>query len=128
MRVYTVHVLPNSVDYKELVLVREGFCWPAFFFDVFWALYHRAWISVLILAAAIFLFERMSLWLSITEPVFMAAFFGWRCFVGFHGNDWRRRALTQRGFEMSGVTTGTDYISAVQRFLDSGDELGRQKL
>ena len=69
----TVHVLPNSVDYKELGLVREGLCWSAFFFDVFWAMYHRAWINVLILAAAIFLFERMSLWLSITEPAFMAA-------------------------------------------------------
>ena len=128
MRVYTVRILPNSVDYKELVLIREGFCWGAFFIEVFWALYHRAWISVLILAAAIFLFERLSYWLAITEPAFIAALIGWKCFVGFQGNDWRREALKQRGFEMLGVTTGTDYISAVQRVLDSGDEIGKQKL
>ena len=48
--------------------------------------------------------------------------------MGFEGNDWRREALKQRGFEILGVTTGMDYISAVQRVLDSGDEVGKQKL
>ena len=45
MRVYTVHILPGADALEDApLLVREGFCWPAAIFTVFWALWHRMWL------------------------------------------------------------------------------------
>ena len=41
-RLYTVHLLDDASD-DGLVLVKEGFSWPAFFVAVPWALFHRMW-------------------------------------------------------------------------------------
>ena len=49
MRIYTVHLPAAAGDTGEdraaaAVLVKEGFCWPAFFFAPLWALWHRLWL------------------------------------------------------------------------------------
>ena len=118
MRVYTVHVCCGTPEPKDIVLVKEGFCWPAFLFDFFWALYHRTWSAFLVLAAALCVFEGIGYWQLGSTPVLLLVLFGWRILVGFHGNDWRRTVLERRGFRMSGVVTGADDLSAARRFFD----------
>ena len=64
MRFHTIHVpsieignlaecvnrLNNPID--KMVPVKEGFCWPAFFFSLFWTLWHRLWLVTLGLVVA----------------------------------------------------------------------------
>ena len=118
MRVYTVHVCGETLEPKDMVLVRESFCWPAFLFDVFWALYHRTWSALLVLATALCVVGGIGYWQLISTPILLLVLFGWRILVGFHGNDWRRTGLERRGFRMLDVVTGADDMSAARRFFD----------
>jgi hypothetical protein len=46
MRIYTVHELPGApLDGAGIVLVKEGFSFPAFAFSWAWLLWHRLWIA-----------------------------------------------------------------------------------
>ena len=47
MRLYTVHQNPDPLSGNDLVFVKEGFCWPAFFFPMLWPLWHRLWLVAL---------------------------------------------------------------------------------
>ena len=101
-----------------MVLVRESFCWPAFLFDIFWALYHRTGSTFLVLATALCVVGGIGYWQLISTPILLLVLFGWRILVGFHANDWRRTVLERRGFRMLDVVTGADDMSAARRFLD----------
>ena len=118
MRFYTVHIQLQKSGQKHLELVKEGFSWPAFLFDVFWALYHRTWSAFLVLATALCVGGGIGYWQLISTPILLLVLFGWRILVGFHGNDWRRTVLERRGFRMLDVVTGADDMSAARRFFD----------
>ena len=118
MRVYTVHACCDGPRQQDLVLVKEGFCWPACLFDALWALYHRAWLVFLVLVSVLCIVEGLGHWYAVSAPVLVLLTVSWRILVGFHANDWRRSLLERRGFKMLGVVTGTDCVSALRRFLD----------
>jgi hypothetical protein len=57
MRIYTVHMKRTGQGKKNdpdqgLVLIKEGFSWPAFFLSGLWALWHRMWFWAAIIIAA----------------------------------------------------------------------------
>ena len=55
MRIYTVverSGKPSKDTDRDVVLVKEGFCWPGLLFGPLWALAHRMWGVAVILAAA----------------------------------------------------------------------------
>ncbi len=47
--IYTVHVRGRGRADDDVVLVKDGFSWPAFFFSLIWALWHRLWFFALIM-------------------------------------------------------------------------------
>ncbi len=116
-RVYTVHIRmwSNAAD-REAVFVREGFSWPAFFLTFVWALWHRLWLTALIVfAIAVALSLVMDFFgfddvISTILTVAMAAIIGWEA------NDWRRRALERRGYVNAGVVAAPTLAEAERRF------------
>ena len=43
--IYTAHVRGRGREpTSDVVLVKDGFSWPAFFFSLIWALWHRLWV------------------------------------------------------------------------------------
>ena len=58
MRIYTVHESPfwalaeKAVPGADVVLIAEGFCWPAALFTVLWAAWHRLWLVALAILGA----------------------------------------------------------------------------
>ena len=51
MKIYSVHDRPGSLaPDRDVVLVKEGFCWPAFFLTALWALWHRLWRAFVAMA------------------------------------------------------------------------------
>jgi hypothetical protein len=109
LKIYTVHLRAwSAAPDRDAVLVREGFCWPAFVFTVFWALAHRMWFAaVLLLAATLGLAALADLFdpgAGIVEAVGLAL----SLWVGFEANDWRRAALRRRGYVESGVVVAPD--------------------
>lgn len=118
MRVYTVHTPPLSSRDPDPILVKEGFCWPAFLFGPLWSLVHRLWlVTVLMLAVLIVLGAGLDA-LGVDDFVETVISIAIAVLIGAHANDWRRRALAKRGYREAGVVAARSVDEALARYLD----------
>ena len=120
MKFYAVHLRRHGLDPdRDVVLVKEGFSWPAFLLSFVWALWHRLW-----LAAALFGLAQAAISLGIylvhPDPVSQTVLsLGLAAIIGYLAADIRQHKLTRQGFAFAGVVAGPDADQAYRRFLDS---------
>lgn len=118
MRLYSVHTRAwSSAPDGEATFVKEGFCWPAFFFGPLWALWHGMWrtaIALLILSAAV---SGLAVGANLTDSGELALSVGLQVAIGLWANDWRRRVLARRDFFERGTVAGRRLHDAEQRFI-----------
>ncbi len=124
MRLYTVHLRRYGLDPdRDLVAVKEGFCWPAFFFSALWALWNGLWqvgLALLVAQAAI----GAAIALLGLDPLSQgAAFLGVAVIVGMLANDLRCWTRGRRGFDEAAVVAGGDADAALGRFLEDTPHL-----
>ena len=118
MRTYSVHIRRHGLDFdRDVVVVKEGFSWPAFLFNIFWALWHRHWLA----AIALFM---IPLGIAIITNVIglapagqTALSMGWSVIVGMLANDVRRYYLDRDGFVEDGITAGKSPDDALYDYL-----------
>ncbi|WP_339830818.1 DUF2628 domain-containing protein [uncultured Parvibaculum sp.] len=116
MRIYTVHQLPGApLDGAGIVLVKEGFSFPAFAFSWIWLLWHRLWIA-------------LALWILLVVAVSLVAqnLFGaeaaavcslvLQLMLGFEANDIRRWTLERNRYRMVGLAGGGNLEEAERAF------------
>ena len=116
MRVYTVHERPVALGQdREIVLVKEGFCWPASLAPILWAPYHRLWLGLIVYLAAAVGLGALAGATGLDEATGTTVAFGFSVLVGFEANDWRRRSLARRGYRLKGVAVGEDLDAAERR-------------
>jgi hypothetical protein len=119
MRVYTVHTRPLSAEPdRDAVLVKEGFCWPAFFFSVLWALGHRMWFTAIGFLLAVVGAEAAALFLGLDPVTDFALGLGVAAAIGYVANDCRRAALRRRGFVAAGIAAAAGTEAALRRWFD----------
>jgi hypothetical protein len=127
MKVFSIHIRRGGLDpARDVVLVKEGFCWPAFFFSVLWALWHRLWLVALgFFAAAAALNGLVALFRP--DPVSQAVLsLGLATIMGLVANDLRRWTLERRGFVETAVVAGPDADAAEHRFYDRNPEIAAE--
>ena len=117
MNVYTIHV-KQEVRLPEILVIREGFCWPALVFGPLWALRHRLWAAFAMLCATIAALLAADWFLRPDGVTRAAAAAAVVLFAGFAGNDWRRAAAELRGWRMAGLAAAPDRDSALRRYFD----------
>lgn len=83
--------------------VKQGFCWPAFFFVAIWAFVKRMWtmaIGLLSILVILHFAERRFEQEGNDIGVLLMLFLQIAVYViaGLKGNDWRRANLSDRGF------------------------------
>ncbi len=124
MRLYTVHVRRHGLDAdSDLVLIKEGICWPAFFLGPLWALWHRLWLAALVLLIADLALSGTALLLRLDGLSQGAVAVGVAAIVDFVANDLRRRWLERRHFTLAAVVSAAGRAAAEWRFLDGEPEL-----
>jgi hypothetical protein len=119
MRLYTVHIRPTSRDPdRDVILVREGFSWGALLFTVLWALWRRLWLAAFLILLGGLVLDAIAA-LAALDPLSEAALsLAYALYIGFAGNDWRRRALARRGYEEQAVVGAADLGDAERRYFD----------
>ncbi|MFO1120304.1 MAG: DUF2628 domain-containing protein, partial [Rhodospirillales bacterium] len=108
---------------RDIRLVKEGFCWPAFFFSIIWALWCRLWLAAAgILAAELVLRGVLELLGAdaLTQGVISFAF---AMLLGVLGNDIKRWTLFRSGYLQVAVVTGSNRDAAERRFWDDRPSL-----
>ena len=131
MRFYTLHVPaiePESVSpdggrlHRQMagvVPIKEGFCWPAFFFSLLWTLWHRLWIVALGLVAANLVISVLVFQIGTNEAVTIIISFSIALMLGFMGNDFRRSKLEKHGYTERGLVMDRTAEAAVRLYLEA---------
>jgi len=115
VRAYSVYQNPGQSNGQE-VFVAESFSWGAFFFNVFWALYVRAWavfgVALLIVGSLYGAWSGgiFSAQLCFLVGTVLSALLGWQAsyFLG--------EKLEYKGFIMVAIVLGRDRDAAEARF------------
>ena len=98
MRFYTLHWRGDKhFSEGNLIVIKEGFSWPAFFLGPIWALWHKLWWVVGSLTIILIPFFEFSYFLdasAVTILIILSC-----CAWGLTGNDIRRYVLRLEGFE-----------------------------
>ena len=130
MRFYTLHVpaietgsvLPDRDRLHRqmvaMVPIKEGFCWPAFFFSLFWTLWHRLWLAALGLVAANLVISVLIFQIGTNEVVAIVVSCSIALMLGFMGNDFRRSKLEKQGFIERGHVIDRTAEAAVRQYLE----------
>jgi hypothetical protein len=119
MRIYTVHLRPGRGEPDSgAVLVKEGFCWPAFFFSVLWALYNRMWLAAALFLAVILAADFAARMLDLPADVAFALNLAVALLIGFGANDLRRDSLARSGYTFEGIVAATGEDAAARRWFD----------
>ena len=107
MRTYSVHMRSHGLDQgQDFVLVKEGFSWPAFLFNIFWALWHRLWLAAIALFATPLVIVIVIKVIGLGPAVQIVLSVGWSVIVGMLANDVRRHYLHHDGFVEDGIAAG----------------------
>ena len=129
MRVYTVHIHPRRRDMdRDIILVKEGFCWPALFFSVLWAIWNGLWLVALLFllleAALSLLIDIFPIgpWTQVALSLLLAVA------IGSVANDLRRWTLSRRGYRGAGAVVERDLVAAERRFFESNPGLTAELL
>ena len=117
MRMYTVHELSGApADGKGFVFVREGFCWPALVFTLFWLLSRRLWVAASLWFALTVLLGFGAEQADVSEELMTAVFFLLQGAVAVVGHDIERWTLSLKGYREIGVASGSDLTEAERDF------------
>lgn len=116
MNVFTIHLPPDEAGEGDPLPIREGFCWPAFFFTFFWALWHRLWLVAgalfLVLIAVSVVLELAG----VAPSARLVTTFGLYALIGLVANDIRRWQVERRGWRLDSVVAGQDADEAIWRW------------
>jgi hypothetical protein len=99
----------------EIQAVKQGWCWPAFFFTSIWAMVAKMWalgIGSLVAVVAISIFFEAS-----GISVGNAGSIGLSVLFGLKGNEFREKHLLSRGFELQDTVRATSMAEAVSQFV-----------
>ena len=124
MKIFSAH-LPRGGGKPDAVLVKEGFCWPAFFFTFLWTLVHRMWWEALALLTAGALIDIGSNLAGLGPPASAAIAMGFSALVGYEANELRRRWLLRRGYQAAGLIVAPTMEMADHRFLLRAEDASR---
>jgi hypothetical protein len=120
MAVYTLHVPAGSVPgdpaaLDEAVLVRDGFSWGAFIFQVLWCLYRRLWIAAVVLLVLTVGADLLMNWAGLPAWAVASVSLVIVILFALEANDLRRRKLERQGMMLAGVVVASNKIEAEAR-------------
>ena len=118
MKKFKVFVHPIG----EVQIIKQGWCWPAFFFGFFWAIFVKMWAVGFGILIALFVFilafdlpgaaDGENILINIISIAITMAF-------GFNGNSWRTKNLHSRGFELKYTIIAANKDEAMALFIKS---------
>lgn len=104
MRLYTVQHRPNAGDVDpDIVLIKEGFCWPALFMPLLWLLYHRQFWGLLAYLALSGVLSVLTWGVGMDNITALALSVVLSLAVAAQANDWRRWRLGAGGYQLASV-------------------------
>ena len=124
MRVYTVHHRHEASGSltglgEDVMLVKEGFSWPAFFLAPIWLIYKRMWIVLAFYVAVAIALTVLAGMALVPDSAVFVGNLAVHFLLGLEGNDLYRWTLARRRYREHAVVIGKDLIAAEQRYFEA---------
>ncbi len=117
MKTFSVQTLPwSSASDGNVVLIVEGFSWPALIFGPFWALWHGMWRTVIVLLVIAALISGGGALAGLAAELVSVLQILVQIGLGLWGNDLRRAALARQGYVERAVVAGRNGEEAEHRY------------
>ncbi|MDP6690665.1 MAG: DUF2628 domain-containing protein [Alphaproteobacteria bacterium] len=118
MRLYTVQHRPNDTEEMDpdVVLIKEGFCWPALFMPIIWLLYRKQFWGLLAYLLLMIGFSVLIYVVGLGESAILLLSLVLALLVAAQANDWRRWRLSRRGYELVTVVAAGSLRQAEETF------------
>lgn len=122
MRLYTVHLKdepPGAPGGQPpaFELVKDGFCWPAFFLPLLWAVWRGQWTGLLAYLLVVLAISTLTVMAEPGQAVELVLGLGLALLTGFTANDWRRWRLRRMGWRDLGAVAAPDAEQAALKVL-----------
>ncbi len=115
MRLYTVHHQPNRAAASQdpnVVLIKEGFCWPALLIPLLWLLYRKQFWGLVVYLTLTLALATIAAGLDMNETTAFLLTLVLSLLVAAQANDWRRWRLETRGYDLVGVVAADSLAQA----------------
>ena len=117
MRLYTVQERAAAAGADpDVVLIKEGFCWPALVIPVLWLLYRWQWLGLGAYLVASGLLSGLVYLVGLDKLSAGLLSLLFSLLVAALANDWRRWRLSARGYDVVGVVAGGNLDRAEENY------------
>ena len=122
MKIYTVHErgVPEGTD-PDAVFVKEGFSWFAFVFGIFWLTYKRLWWELLGFVVAFIVLFSIAGAAGLSDDTVSNLMLVAMMWFGAEANNFYRRGLRRKGYDMTGTIAGGTLGEAEYRYFKHHD-------
>ncbi len=125
MRLYTVHLGPATAEGRDVVLIKEGFSWPAFLFTLAWALVKGRWRTALVIFALQLGLSGVTFALGLAPAAETVLTLMLLFLIGAFANDLQRFELARRRYAEVGVVAGPGLDAAALRAFERMPQLSQ---
>lgn len=127
MKIYNA-LIKKSEEGKiqDIILLKEGFSFLAFFFSGLWFLYHKMWREFLALIIINVLFSIFGDFWSATDRIFLE--FALLIVIALNANYWLCEELRRKNYEFAGLVFGKDQEDAILRFTKNINQVDFENL
>jgi len=111
MNIYAIYINPEQKN-NNFVVIEESFSWTAAILSVFWALYYKMWLPVVIAIIINIFATTISHELALILKLIVMLIFG------FFAADIRENYLKRNNYELKDIVVANSQIEAELRFLE----------
>lgn len=120
MKLYNSYIkISKAGSAEDVILVKDGISYPAFFFAPLWMIHHRMWREFFAFILAFFVlifFKDKEL---LTGNDVFSAYLAFAVMLGVNANYWYSRGLVNKGYEFRGCIFGKSSEQAKVKFIDN---------
>ncbi len=102
---------------QDVMVIKEGFSWPAFFIPFIWALWRHMWLAAIIYLLLLFA-TCLFIYFFSPDPISQVVLtLGVAVIYGYVANDLQQSKLFKEGFALCAILKAADSDQAYSQFL-----------
>lgn len=120
MNTYIFYTKLDSTSFAKYIdnitIIKDGFSIFAFFFGIFWLLYHKLWKSFFVLLGILIITSTLYNFGVIQHTSNMLVHLVISFYIAFNGNDILQEKLLKKGYKLKGLFIARSRESALLKF------------
>ena len=108
MKLYSCYAKIKCNKVEDIFLIKEGFIFSAFLFNILWLIYYKMWKIFFIICVVNIFFLKLFEFNIINTAQFFTLLFCCSILIGVNANDFYNSFIKKKGYEFKGFVFGND--------------------